>query len=204
MKAAKTRALNRKHAGTAKHTATAKHTPAAHKRGAAAAKQTARRTALTPKAAKARALSGGIACCCAEALAASARLAGWPVADVDVLALYRHTADSPVEGASIWRTLEAALASGLAGVRPVWFGKCPPDHTPLPFGQRLDAGDPDLGEVYHGAGDRLSHGLILGLGLPEAPHAVTLDPSGAVWSWGALYEMTAEAVIDEAWAVIWP
>ena len=64
-------------------------------------------------------LLGDVACCVAEALAASLRLAGWPVADADVLALYELTARHPGDGASIWDTLSAALDYGLAGVRPL-------------------------------------------------------------------------------------
>lgn len=180
MKAAKTRALNRKHAGTTKHASTAKHTPTAHKKAAAAAKQTARRTALTAKAAKARALSlGEVSCCSADALAASLRLAGWPCGPADVLALYKLTADSPGAGASVVATLEAAYAHGLCGVRP--------EFEPVNLAEFP-------GEFP---------GLILGLDMPEGPHTVTLDPSGAVWSWGGLYDLTGEAVIEECWAVTW-
>ncbi len=183
MKAARTRALNRKHAGTSKHAGTAKHTPTAHKKAATAHGQVARRTAKQVRAAHLRAL-GCVASCSAEAVGMSLRLAGWPVTGQDVLALYRHTADSPDTGASIWRTLEAAMAFGLAGVRPATF-------------QLLG---PEVGiELPHS-----NSACILGLDLPEGPHAVTLDASGAVWSWGALHEMTPEAVVEEAWAVTWP
>jgi hypothetical protein len=178
VKAAATRALSRKHAGTVKHHAKAKHTPTAHKKAAAAHKQVARRAAATAKAAKARALSlGGVSCCTAEALAASLRLAGQQVSDADVLDLYKLTADGPDAAASVWRTLEAAYVHGLGGVRPVGFAPVSMD-------------DPAA--------------VILGLDLPEAPHTVTLDPSGGVWSWGGLYDLTGEAVIEEAWAVTWP
>jgi hypothetical protein len=66
-------------------------------------------------------LAGGVACCSAEALAASLRLAGWPVDDDDVLALYRRTARDDDAGASILATLEAAGEYGLAGVRLIRF-----------------------------------------------------------------------------------
>src|SRR6185312_13645765 len=60
----------------------------------AAAVKAAKTRAANAKRAKAHpkrqlALGDGVACCAAEALAASLRLAGWPVTDDDVLALYR-------------------------------------------------------------------------------------------------------------------
>jgi hypothetical protein len=176
VKAAKTRALNAKHAGTRKHAGTAKHTPAATKKAATAKKAGATRTALSPKAARARAL-GDCASCCAEAVVTSLRLSGRAVAPEDVLTLYRYTADGLIAGATIQATLEAAAAHGVAGARPVSFAPVALD-------------DPAA--------------VILGLDLPEGPHAVTLGKSGDVWSWGSLYEMTDEAVIEEAWSVIWP
>lgn len=187
MKAAKTRALNAKHAGTRKHAGTGKHTPSARKKAAAAHAQKAHRTAAQVKAAKARAL-GSLPCCVAESVAASARLAGWPVTGAATLELFRRM-DGP---ATIPATLEAAYRYGLAGLRPVGFG-------PLPAAKQAQ-------EWLPGPGTNPGQGLalILGLELPEGPHAVCLDPSGDVWSWGSLYEMTAEAVIEEAWAVVWP
>ena len=53
-----------------------------------------------------------VACCAAEALAMSLRLAGHQVTEQDVLDLYWLTADDPDEGATIEDTLEAAAASG--------------------------------------------------------------------------------------------
>jgi len=179
LKAARTRALNKKHAGTAKHASTAKHTPTATKKAATAHGQKARRTAAQVKAAHITALSPGVACCSAEALAASLRLSGVAVSDRDVLALYKRTADSPDAGASIWATLEAAWRHGLAGVRPL-------DFRPV-----------DLAGVTSGSG------LILGLELPEGPHAVAGGDDGGVWSWGRLWDMTDEAVVEEAWQVTW-
>jgi hypothetical protein len=122
------------------------------------------------------ALGEGVACCSAEALAASLRLAGRAVSDKDVLALYEHTADGPDAGASIWATLEAAGEFGLAGIRPVSFAL-------------VDLDDPTA--------------VILGLSLP-APHAVLAQP-GAWWSWGEPYDpaMWPDAVIEEAWTVTW-
>lgn len=242
MKAAKTRALHRKHAGTGKHHSSAKHTPTAHRKGATGHKQVARRTVAQVKAAHARALSAGdVSCCSAEALAASLRLAGVAVADADVLALYWHTAESANAGASIAGTLETAYRWGLAGTRPESFVPVDVhelDATACSHGTRaehaaeldtLQTGQLDClddvpvalldchqpfavagfdgyrGDVGRGDPARvLVHSLILGLDLPEGPHAVTLDPGGGVWSWGELYELGGEAVIEEAWAVTWP
>lgn len=177
LKAARTRALNKKHAGTAKHAATAKHTPTAVKKAGTAHAQKARRTAAQVKAAHVSAWSpGGVSCCSAEALAASLRVLGQPVSNADVLALYQRTADSPDAGASIVATLDAAYRWGLAGVRPVSF-------TPVAVDDPL--------------------AVLLGLDLPEGPHAVAAGDDG-VWSWGGLYELTTDAVIEEAWAVTWP
>lgn len=199
MKAARTRALHRKHAGTGKHHSSAKHTPTAHRRGAAGHAQVSRRVHLTAKAARARALSAGdVSCCVVDALAWSLRLAGGSVSDSDVLALYWHTADSPEEGATIWATLEAAYAHGLAGVRPVSFG-------PADLGEVMSS-DPvqcRCADCLPGRHETRA-GLILGLDLPEGPHAVTLGPDGGAWSWGQLWDLGGEAVIEEAWAVTWP
>jgi hypothetical protein len=105
------------------------------------------------------ALGSAVACCAAEALAASLRMAGQPVADEDVLALYWQTASGPDAGASILATLEAAEQYGLAGCRP----------RPRPA-------------------TSLRHGLVVGTMLPGGPHAVTLQDAG-FWSWGELYEL---------------
>ena len=126
------------------------------------------------------ALGDGVACCSAEALAASLRLTGWPVTDGDVLALYRRTAADLDAGASILATLEAAAEYGLAGIRPVSFGLAGLEE--VPDGWRR---------------------LILGLSLP-APHAV-LD-TGSEWiTWGQAWPAWAfpDAVLEEAWTVEW-
>jgi hypothetical protein len=235
LKAAKTRALHRKHAGTGKHGSKAKHTPTAHKRSATAHKQTARVVHMSAKAAKARALSlGDVSCCSADALAWSLRLAGWPVADADVLALYRLTADSPDAGASIVATLDAAYVFGLAGVRPLSFQavnvgvECAladaagsggaiaklegcdltsRDHLPH-LGDAQAEACGDFGDLQQSSGGGF-HGvqrtnLILGVELPGA-HTV-LAAEGYWWSWGDLYDPAGfpDAVIEEAWAVTWP
>ena len=123
------------------------------------------------------ALGQAVACCSAEAVAASLRLTGRAVSAWDVLALYRHTADGPDVFTSIPETLEAAYAYGLAGVRPVSFG---------PVG--LD--DPAA--------------RILGVDLP-GPHAVCAG-GGQWWSWGERWCPCCfpDAVLEEAWAVTWP
>ena len=118
-----------KHASAAKkHASTKKHTPAqvaADKKfqaaGAKAAKVHAKAKHATHAKAVALALGDGVACCAAEALAASLRLQGVRVSDEDVLALYWHTASDPDAGASIVATLEAAWRFGLGGIRPVSF-----------------------------------------------------------------------------------
>jgi hypothetical protein len=160
----------------------------------------------------ARKLSPGclVACCSAEAVAMSLRLAGGSVTDDDVLALYFATADDPDDGASIADTLEVAGQFGLGLIRPTRFGfvdlagKQALDNASLPFVQGPHFEDMDLGEVNDSFGQGLAHGLILGLDLPEGPHAVYATEAGW-WSWGELYPASAfsDAVIGEAWAVTW-
>jgi hypothetical protein len=144
------------------------------------------------------AIGDAVACCAAEALAASLRLSGLPVSDADVLSLYWRTADDPDAGASIEETLGAASAFGLAGLRPVTLG--------ANFGISVDPSDP-TGQLLRQFGHRLhAHGLILGVDLPEGPHTVLATPDGW-WSWGELWCPWCEwpdAVIEEAWVVAWP
>ena len=184
------------------------------------AKVKARRHATALKAAKTRAanvkkakqhpkrqlaLGEGVACCSAEALAASLRLAGWPVTDGDVLALYRRTAADLDAGASILATLEAAAEYGLAGVRPVSFGPASFDE----MAQQTDPVGPRSSlrprNAHHAAESAAGYrpGYILGLALP-APHAV-LD-TGSEWiTWGQAWPVTAfpGVVIEEAWTIEW-
>ena len=122
--------------------------------------------------------AAGVACCAAEALAASLRLTGGAVADEDVLALYWHTAGSPDAGASILTTLEAAWRYGVGGHFPAGFRPA----------TRLD----------------FQRSVLLGLDLPEGPHTV-LDDGEAWWSWGEPFDPAGfpGAVIEEAWAVSW-
>lgn len=143
------------------------------------------------------AIGDAAACCAAEALAASLRLAGLSVADEDVLALYFNTARHPDEGASIEETLEAAWLYGLGGVRPASH-----DQISLPLGQLHAAALGELDELaargFHGGS------LILGVDLP-GPHTVLATPDGW-WSWGELWCPWCEfpdAVIEEAWEVAW-
>lgn len=178
---------------------------------------------------------GDVACCSAEALAASLRLLGVPVGDEDVLALYWRTAADADAGASISATLEAAQRFGLAGVRPRFDligdldeGRC--DVTCLGrrevVGALLDAEQLDDGTVDAAPAPQFSDGgrvdrrlvaaqqfrdllldhpasVVLGVALPGGPHALTLDPSGAVWSWGELYDLSPDVAIEEAWTVDW-
>ena len=139
------------------------------------------------------ALGDAVACCSAEALAASLRLTGWRVTDADVLALYEQTADGPDTGATILATLEAACEFGLAGLRPLTF-------------QEVMSHDADGCCCWLRSSAGLHEtraGLILGMDLP-GPHAV-LDDGGWWWSWGEPYDPAAfpDAVIEEAWEVTW-
>jgi len=59
--------------------------------------------------------AGDVACCVAEALAASLRSEGWEVAESDVLALYSLAKRASWDGVDIGETLEAVAEVGLAG-----------------------------------------------------------------------------------------
>lgn len=165
-------------------------TPAVKKARHAAAVKAAKTRAANAKKAKQHprrqlALGGGVACCSAEALAASLRLTGVPVSDEDVLALYWRTADDEDAGASILATLEVAAEFGLAGVRPASFAA---------MGSDAGLRSRHLVDTPH---DRA---LILGVDLP-GPHAVLATPDG--WhSWGDLYDPWTDD-IEEAWEVTW-
>ena len=170
---------------SSKHHATAKHHPKGKRKAEkGAARQHVHTVAKTAEGAKARKLSPGwdVACCSAEALAASLRLAGGTVRPSDVLGLYWRTASHPDAGASLSGTLRAAQAHGLAGYRPQW------------------------GMAWQDAGldPAADHGtsLLLGLELPGGPHAVTLGRDGTVWSWGEPWEFP-DAIVEEVWAVTW-
>ena len=173
----------KKQSGTHKHHQGAKHHPAHqhahHKPAGQHHPKTAHTKAKHPKHTKARAVSlGDVGCCTADALAWSLRLAGWPVGEPDVLALYKLTADSPDAGAPILGTLDAAYVFGLGGIRPVSFEAVTDLDDPRP--------------------------LLLGVDLPGRH---TVLSSGGSWiSWGLWYPPGSfpDAVIEEAWAVTWP
>lgn len=215
MKAARTRALNRKHAGTGKHHATAKHTGSATRRSATAHKQKAMRTAAAVKAAHLRAWAPGsdLALCTAAAFGETLRIAtGRAVSHAELSGVYWLTAAHADAGASILATADVILASGLSGSFPLSVDPAPEAWRQI-LGQRCEAcGSPDCSCPCSACDDSAArfdapgaivHGLILGLDMPEGRHTVAVDPSGYVWSWGELYELTSEAVVEEAWAVTW-
>jgi hypothetical protein len=178
MKAARTRAYDKKHHITAKHSGTRKHTPSSSKSRATSHGQKAHRTAKQVKAARSAAVSlGGVSLCSAAAVARSLVLAGGSVSPAAVLALYYRVADGPDAGASIWETLNAAYRWGLGGVRPAGFWP-------------VEADDPAA--------------ALLHLELPAGAHAVAAD-GGRWWSWGTLWPPSAfpAAVVAESWAVTW-
>ena len=137
------------------------------------------------------ALGESVACCAAEALAASLRLTGVPVSDSDVLAIYWHTASDADAGATILATLEAACRFGVAGIRPVSFREVMLNALP-------ECGRRELPQLHE-----TRAGLILGGDLP-GPHAL-YDDGTAWWSWGEPYDRATwpDAVIEEAWEVRW-
>jgi hypothetical protein len=177
-----------KHAGHSKHVqGQGKHHPKAQHKAQhqhhAHQQQKVHTVAKGHKGHKARGLALGseVACCTAEALAASLRLSGRPVSDGDVLRLYERTEGASDTGAPILAALEAAARFGLGGVRPGSFRAVDPAEV-----------------ANHGSG------LVLGLELPGA-HTVLATPAGW-WSWGELHcpcEWPG-AVAEEAWAVMWP
>jgi hypothetical protein len=172
--AAQDAAATRKHNAHGKHGGTSKHSA---KRG------------WSP--------DSDVACCSARAVAESLRIASGPVlSDDDVLGLYFRTTSDPDAGETILATLMAAQRYGLAGHRPFIIDRLyPPDplHTALRCMR-----DPDLSAPVAWGG------LILGLGLPQCPHAV-VQHDGAWWSWGQPCDPDGfpGAVIEEAWAVTW-
>lgn len=179
-----------KHAGSLKHGGTAKHKPRSAAQILAAKKWQAAGTKASAahrkhvhvkghhhKQAKAASWSPNldVACCAAEALAVSARLAGRDVTDADILALYWLTADHAEQGASIEATIEAAGVFGLGGARLI-------DARPAAA---------------------LTDGVVLGTELQQR-HAMTVQGHG-VWTWGEWRPATCGtlAAADEAWELTW-
>ena len=171
-----------------------------------------------------------VACCAAEALAASLRLSGLSVSDEEMLELFWRAGGDPDAGVPIVAALEAASESGLAGVRPAGYSpviefldsRFPATlETAGRFGfggVRRDDAEDGLPFVPAGQRDRLvvvgveviddvvypGHSLILGVDLP-GPHTVLATPEGW-WSWGELFCPWCDfpdAVVEEAWAVSW-
>ena len=160
---------------------------AAHAKGATghaakhhkAAKHHAKATKHKGTVARGLAIGTAVACCAAEALAASLRLPGLSVSDADVLALHRLSGADDETGAPILATLEAASGFGLAGLRLASFAPAAISETKF-------------------------QGFILGVDLP-GPHTVLATPDGW-WSWGELWCPWCDfpdAVIEEAWVVSW-
>lgn len=176
-----------KHAGSAKHVASTKHKPthasaaqlAARKKWQSAGSKAHHVHTVAKHAAQAKAgtwtPNSDVACCVAEAFAASLRLSGREVTGADVLALYWHTASDPDAGATVEATIEAAALYGLGGVRLL-------DARPTP---------------------ELLPGVVLGLDLAER-HVVTADGHG-VWTWGERRPVSCGllASVDEAWELTW-
>lgn len=204
MKRAKSGGSAHKHKGTAKHHATAKHNHPAgapghnitHGQGGGSAPAVVARHPSHPKARK-LALGDTVACCAAESLAASIRLAGGSVADADVLALYRATCSDPEEGQSLSVALSAAQEHSLGG----WFPVYAEEVMPYDRWSRRSADDLPRGPEPLVTGRA---GLILGVELP-GPHAVAVGSDGAWWSWGEPYDPATwpDAVVEEAWLVGW-
>lgn len=178
-----------KHARTAKHAGTGKHRPASAAQAAAWKKWQQAGSKASAAKRHAHAVGKGhshavpshwspnldVACCAAEAVAASARLAGRPVTEADVLALYWLTACHPDQGATIEATLAAAAAFGIGGARLV-------DARPTSV---------------------LRDGVVLGVDLQQR-HAMTAQGHG-VWTWGEWRPASCGllAAADEAWELTW-
>lgn len=181
MKKPAARGSTAKHAGSKKHAGSSKHAPAHHKPAAKGPQHQPNHTvAKHPHHAKARQLSpGGIACCAAEAVAASARLAGYEITPEAVVELHVRCGGSEHAGVPISKALCGALEFGIGGVYPLGFRL-------LLAPMRED-------------------GVVVGTTLPGGPHAVTLDRQG-YWSWGEWHSGGTEylAEIEESWKVWWP
>lgn len=206
MKKKPARGVSPKHAGTAKHGGTRKHHPVHHKaaaKGAHGGKGAPPHSTGSPVHVvrkigghpKPRKLSpGDVACCSARAVGTLLGLT-----DDEVLALYWLTADGPDDGASIEDTLEALrLGHSSLPVRSYTIT------AGLPRQSRERDSNPRLQSASEWPAPAVlpASALILGLALPEGPHAVLATGDGW-WSWGELYDPSGfpGAVIEEAWAV---
>ena len=153
--------------------------------------QSAHRAAAAHKR-RALALPGDVACCAAEAVAASLVLVNPALSSavdaVAVLELHRAAGGDDDAGASILAVLQAAGKHGLAGASLLDALTCADTEAGLCFCWSQDWPTP----------------VLLGLELPEGPHAVLATADGW-WSWGGLYDPAAfpGAVVEEAWAVTW-
>lgn len=112
--------------------------------------------------------------CAPVALAESLRIAGKPVDDDDVLALY-HMAGSPEEGMSVLEAFVAAQWFGLAGAYPTFR----PTRT-------------------------FADGVVVGLTISAGPHTVTCYDGGIrTWgAWRPISDKFDDRV-EEAWEVSW-
>jgi hypothetical protein len=151
---------------------------------------------------------GDVACCAAQAVAASLWLAlGVRVHEEDVLGLYWRTAGDPDEGASVLDTLRAAREYGLGDAWPAKFRELLPGRSSRPGPGCPDAvSTPCCRGLHQFPSARPgSAAIVLRLDLPEGPHAVTAAPDGTWWSWGEPYSPDdfPGAMIDAAWAVTW-
>lgn len=174
----------RKHAGSGKHAGSAKHRPsqaqlAARKKFQQAGAHAAHLHAVAkqqghPIPAK-WSPNADVACCAIEALAASLRLTGRQVTDIDVLELYHRVTSDPDAGMTIETAIGAAAEYGLGGIRLL-----------------------DAKQVR-----RLGDGMVFGVDLARR-HALTLDGHG-VWTWGEWRPASCAllAAADEAWALTW-
>ena len=203
----------RKHTTAAKHVSgkSAKHHPKGHKTGHHVTTQGKPQT-VGRAIARFRGLAlDGVACCTAEALAASLQLQGLSVGDGETLDLFWRAGGDPEAGAPIVAVLEAASEFTLAGYRPVFEEVMSRESAPDCC--RSSCSDylccwcrPDVADLrgVTRAGQLPAAGLILGLELP-GPHAVLATPEGW-WSWGELYDPAGfpDAAVEEAWAVTWP
>lgn len=143
-------------------------------------------------------MPGGLPLCAAEGLAASLLLAGKTATLDDILALHWLTPGADEDGATILASLATAQRYGLAGAYPL-FREVVMPYGPADRLSRWSCCAADLLRVTRAGG------LILGLHVAAGPHTVVADPSGAVWSWGELYDPAALGAgpVEEAWEVQW-